>query len=286
MRRFRRDIHGRFLSPAGVGREGDGDRPRGQIREERLDRDVALQGVRQGVENRIGEEPFVGGDETQVSAGELGKGPPGNRPDQRRQSRRAKGVGQPGGVAFRTAVVRHDAGKVKIRLEVDESLHERGDAPPHPVDVHDEENGGVEPAGDLGRAPLVACGIRPVEEPHDPLDEGAVGVRRGPFEEAADMLLPGHPAVQVVAGPAGGEGEVGRVEEVRSHLEGLDGKPRRVSARVRASVSEVFPEPLCVPAMTSVGQRAIRIPPPFGPSGRYRIRASRSGSRRPCRRRR
>ena len=78
---------------------------------------MALQGVRQGVENRLGEEPFVGGDKAQVAAGELGKGPPGNRPDQRRQARRPEGVGQPRGVAFRTAVVRDDAGKAEIRLE-------------------------------------------------------------------------------------------------------------------------------------------------------------------------
>ena len=39
------------------------------------------------------------------------------------------------------------------------------------------------------------------------------------------MVRSGHPAVEVVAGPSGGEGEVGRVEEVRPHLEGLDAQP-------------------------------------------------------------
>ena len=151
-----------------------------------------------------------------------GNAPRGIAPTSGGRSGRPKRVGEPCRVALRAAVVRDDAGEPEVRREAREALDEGGDAPPHPVDVCDEKDRGVEPAGDLGRAPLVGCRIGPVEEPHHPFDEGAIGVRRGPLEEAPDVVLPGHPAVQVVAGPPGGEGKVGRVEEVRPHLEGLD----------------------------------------------------------------
>ena len=73
------------------------------------------------------------------------------------------------------------------------------------VDFHDGI-ADLADAGDLRRASLIALRIRPVEEPHDPFDEGAVGVSRGLREETAAMVVTGHPAVEVVAGTAGGEG--------------------------------------------------------------------------------
>ena len=183
-----------------------------------------FQGVREGVEDGFRQEPFIGGDKTEVAAGELGKGPPRYCPDKRRQARRLECVGKPLRVALRAAVVRDDASDPEIGLEGGESPDEGGEAPGHPVNIGDQENWRVEPAGDLRRAPLRSCCVRAVEKPHHPLDEGDVGVRCGPFKETADVLPSGHPAVEVVAGPSGSEGEVGRVKEIRAHLEGLDGE--------------------------------------------------------------
>ena len=112
-------------------------------------------------------------------------------------------------MSFRTAVVRHHAGKVKIFLELDETLHERGDASPHPVDVHHKKNGRAQPAGDLGRAPLVAYGIRPVIEPHDTLDQRSSASAEARSKRVQTGSLPA--IQQIVTRPARGEGKVGGV---------------------------------------------------------------------------
>ena len=139
------------------------------------------------------------------------------------QGRRLQGVRQPGGMALRAAVVRDDPGEAEAPLELRKALDNGGKAPGHSVDIDDQEDRGAEPAGDLGCASLRRFRIGPVEEPHHPLDKGNVGIRRGSFEETADVVFPPHPAVEVVAGPPGGEAQIGRVEEVRPDLEGLDG---------------------------------------------------------------
>ena len=53
------------------------------------------------------------------------------------------------------------------------------------------------------------------------------------------VLARGHPAVEVVAGPAGGHGQVGRIEEVGPDLEGLHAQPlpRQPAAPAPASAT-------------------------------------------------
>ncbi len=131
-------------------------------------------------------------------------------------------LGQHDPVAHGAAVVGDDPGHLHLSLEGGKALDYGGETSRHAVDVGHEDHGGHQPGGDLGRASLEAVGLGPVEETHDAFDDGDVGIGRGARDELFHVIASHHPAVEVVAGPSRGDGKVGGVEEIGSHLEGLD----------------------------------------------------------------
>jgi len=150
-------------------------------------------------------------------------------------------------------VVGHDARHPDLALEGGKALHDGGKAPGHSVDVGHQDHGGPEPCGDLGRASLEAVVPGPVEKPHDPLDDGDVGIGRGASHEPLHVIASHHPSVEVVAGPSRGDGKVGRIQEIRPDLEGLDPRSPAAKRRHEGEGERRFPHAAFRPADDNPG---------------------------------
>ena len=128
-------------------------------------------------------------------------------------------------------MVGDNPGHPHFSLEGGKALDYGGEASRHAVDVGHEDHGSLQPGGDLGRAPLEAVGLGPVEETHDAFDDGDVGIGRDSRNELFHVIASHHPAVEVVAGPSRGDGKVRGVKKIGPHLEGLDPRPPAAKGR-------------------------------------------------------
>jgi hypothetical protein len=117
-------------------------------------------------------------------------------------------------------------GQVQRRIERGEAAGEGRETARHPGGVGDQDDRSPQPLGDLRRRPLLARRRGAVEQPHHPLDDRDVPLGAEALGEGVQDRLPPHqPAVQVVAGPAGGAPVVGRVQVVGPALEDRDLQP-------------------------------------------------------------
>ena len=112
-------------------------------------------------------------------------------------------------------------GQGQVRVEGSEPMDQGRGAPGHGPGVHHQEGRQPQPLGHLGRGTGFACAVIAVEQAHNPLHHGHLGLG-GVAPEQGQVGLPAqHPAVQRAGAAAGGPAMVPRVNEVGTHLEGL-----------------------------------------------------------------
>jgi hypothetical protein len=146
------------------------------------------------------------------------------------------GYAQPGerlaqhhGVAVRRHPVEHHAGDVDTRIEGGEAVHDSGNGPRHRRGVdHQQDRCAERPSHVGGRRSRTVR--RPVEEPHDTLDDQHVAAGGGAGRQWADGLRSAQPRVEVARPVSGGQGVVAGIDEVRTHLRRphlVPGRPQR-----------------------------------------------------------
>ena len=95
------------------------------------------------------------------------------------------------------------------------------------TDVEHEHDGAARQGGHVGGRREAVVTDAPVEEPHDPLDDGDVGRPVGPGpvqQQRLDERLVGEEGVEVAARPPGRERVVPGVDEVGADLEPAHGE--------------------------------------------------------------
>ena len=131
---------------------------------------------------------------------------------------RARPLSQQRLVAVARDAVQDGARNADVAAVAREPFQQRGDRLALPRAIHRQHD---RPAGErceVGGG--AAAALRPVEEAHDALDHGDVGVR---IERGRQRPGPHRPGIEIAAGPARGGGEEARVDIVRPRLVGLHG---------------------------------------------------------------
>ena len=192
--------------------------------EQRVDVDVLLDQLRESAAQRGGVAPLGGGDEAQVALGEDERALVGQGAQHAALAGLGDGVAKPLPVDRATRAIEDDAGQLHVGIEALEAQQHRGGAPGHGARVQHQHDGRAQPLGDLGGGTRLARALEPVEAAHDPLDHREVGIGRVPSHRRHGVVVPAHPAIEVVRGAPGGEGVEARVDEVGTHLEPLHGQ--------------------------------------------------------------
>ena len=108
------------------------------------------------------------------------------------------------------------------RIEIAIAERHRADAARGPGSVDDQQHRRRQELRDLGGAAAVAVVADAVVEAHHAFDDGDVGIRGGADEQITHPLRRHQPGVEVAARPTGGEGVMGRIDEVGADLVRLD----------------------------------------------------------------
>jgi hypothetical protein len=167
---------------------------------------------------------------------------------------------------FGTTTVSDDAIHPDPSVETHITLHCGGKTSGHAVNVGNENNRNSEPSGNLCRAAFQTVHLSPVKQTHDTLDHNYVGVRGDAGEESFHVFASHHPTVEVIAGSSRSEGKVRWIEEIRTDLERLDPISPAPERGHEGKGKRVFPTPLCVPPMASLGQGLLTLQLPSAPS--------------------
>src|SRR5438552_313138 len=123
-------------------------------------------------------------------------------------------------MALAAQAIEDDAADVELRVECTVAQHHRRGAAGESRGVEDEHNGKAKHLGEMSGASGLAFDRVPIEQTHDAFDQGEVGTAGGMRKRSDERLARKHPTVEVPAGLAGSEGVIGRVNVVRTCLEG------------------------------------------------------------------
>ena len=134
-------------------------------------------------------------------------------------------LGEPAAVDRTARTVEDHAGHLEVGIEALEAEHNGGGAPRKRPGVNDQHHRRGQPLGNLRRGAVFAEPVGAVETTHDALNEGEIGLRGALADAGHDLLTPAHPTIEVIGGPAGGQRVIGRIDEVRAHLESLHCEP-------------------------------------------------------------
>ena len=100
-----------------------------------------------------------------------------------------------------------------------QAMCQRAEGAGHRRGIDDGQYRQVEDTGQLGRRGLA------VVQAHHALDDDQVGIQRGLVQAPADVVLAGHPQVQIVNGMAAGQRVPCRIQKIRARLENAHGQP-------------------------------------------------------------
>src|SRR5258708_37508237 len=106
-------------------------------------------------------------------------------------------------------------------IELLKPQHRRGCTPGHRPRIDDQHDRCLEELGNLGSTAYAAGATLAIIESHHPLDHGDLSRGSSPTKYVQHTAGWQHPGIQVVAGPGCGQGEMGRIDIVRSNFEGL-----------------------------------------------------------------
>src|SRR5215470_13910806 len=111
---------------------------------------------------------------------------------------------------------------VYLWIELLKSQHHCGCTACHGACVDDQHDRCLEDLGNFSSTANVARAALSIIEPHDPFNHRDLS--RGSSRAKNVQHTPGwhHPGIQVIAGSGCGQGEMGRIDIVRSNFEGLD----------------------------------------------------------------
>ena len=164
--------------------------------------------------------------------GNVGSDPRGNMPTSGARCRAGQRFRQPGAVPLGAALVGDHSRHADARLEAGETLDRRRQAAGRSVGVDHQQHRCAEPWAISAVLPSRPSGEAPSNRPITPSTSAMSASAVARANNSRDVLARSHPAVEVVAGPAGGHGQVSRIEEVGPDLEGLHAQslPRPAAA--------------------------------------------------------
>src|SRR5947207_12792968 len=117
--------------------------------------------------------------------------------------------------------VRNHSDDVYLWIEMLKSQHHCGCTPRHSTCIDEQHDRRLEELGNLGSTSHVAGATLAIIEPHDPFnhrDLSRGGSRAKNVQPTAGWH---HPGIQVIAGSGRSQGEMGRIDIVRSNFERL-----------------------------------------------------------------
>src|SRR5216684_6891144 len=178
--------------------------------------------------------------------------------------------------------VRNDSDDADLRIELLKSQHYCGCTPRHGTCIDDQHDRCLEDLGNLGSTSHVAGATLAIIEPHHPFDHGDLS--RGGSRAKNVQHTPGwhHPGIQVIAGSGCGQGEMGRIDIVRSNFEGLDRYAARAYMRDERRRQGGFAYPTGHTSEHNSGKSQQHVSPPLIDDEYRDVRASICGSRIVC----
>jgi len=144
---------------------------------------------------------------------------------------RCCGRGQVRAVCRAADAVEDDARQPQRRVEVTKAPQHGRRAPRRTAGVDHEHDGQPEGLGERGAAPLLAVAPEAVEEPHHPLDDRDIAPACRAPEDAPVLLGRQHPRIQRARHHPAHRLVVPGIDEVGTHLEGLDSEPALAERR-------------------------------------------------------
>src|SRR5205809_7612920 len=118
--------------------------------------------------------------------------------------------------------VGNHSGDVYLWIELLKSQHYCGCTSRHGTCIDDQHDRCLEDLGNLGSTSHVACASLAIIESHHPLDHGDLSRGSSHTKNVQHTAGWHHPGIQVIAGSGCNQGEMGRIDIVRSNFEGLD----------------------------------------------------------------
>src|SRR5216683_3537590 len=167
-------------------------------------------------------------------------------------------------------------------IEVLKSQHHCGCTARHGPRIDDQHDGCLEELCNLGSTSHVAGATLAIIEPHDPFDHGDLSRGSSHTKNVQHPAGWHHPGIQVIAGAGCGQGEMGRVDIVRTNFEGLDRYTARAYMCDERRRHGGFADPTGHTSEHNTGKSQQHVNPPLIVSERCAIRASICGSRIGC----
>src|SRR6266699_2511475 len=168
---------------------------------------------------------------------------------------------------------------VYLWIELLKSQHYCGCTSRHGTCIDDQHDRCLEDLGNLGSTSHVAGASLAIIEPHDPLDHRDLSRGSSHTKHIQHPAGWHHPGIQVIAGSGRSQGEMGRIDIVRSNFEWLDRYAARAYMRNESRRNGCFAYPTGHTSEHNSGKSQQHVNLPLIDGKRRDVRASIRGSR-------
>src|SRR6266699_5213695 len=148
-------------------------------------------------------------------------------------------------------------------IEMLKPQHHSGCTPCHGTCVNDQHDRCLEDLCNLGSTSHVAGATLAIIEPHHSFDHGDLSRSGRPAKNVQHTAGWHHPGIQVIAGSGCSQGEMGRIDIVRSNFEGLDCYAARAYMRNESRRNGCFADPTGHTSEHNSGKSQQHVNPPL-----------------------